>query len=142
MKRQELSEQDRMLLTEAEAAREQAYVPYSRFRVGAALVTGSGRIVRGCNIENASFGLTNCAERTALFTAVAMGEKDIATMAVVADTEALTTPCGACRQVMVELAPQARVIIGNLKGDVMVTSSRDLLPGAFTTDELQQGQGR
>lgn len=142
MKRQELSEQDRMLLAEAEAAREQAYVPYSRFRVGAALVTESGRIVRGCNIENASFGLTNCAERTALFTAVAMGEKDIATMAVVADTEALTTPCGACRQVMVELAPRARVIIGNLKGDVMVTSSRDLLPGAFTTDELQQGQGR
>lgn len=142
MKREELSEQDRRLLQEAETARQQAYVPYSRFRVGAALVTASGRIVRGCNIENASFGLTNCAERTALFTAVAAGEKDVEAMAVVADTEDLTTPCGACRQVLVELAPRARVIIGNLKGDVMVTTSRDLLPGAFTTDELQQGQGR
>ncbi|MGE5591965.1 MAG: cytidine deaminase [Bacillota bacterium] len=142
MKREELSEQDRRLLQEAEAARQQAYVPYSRFRVGAALVTASGRVVRGCNIENASFGVTNCAERTALFTAVAMGETDVLALAVVADTENLTTPCGACRQVMVELAPRARVIIGNLKGDVTVTSSRELLPGAFTTEELQQGQGR
>lgn len=142
MKLEELSAQDRELVGQAVAARERAYTPYSHFRVGAALVTGTGRVFHGCNIENASFGLTNCAERTALFSAVAAGEHDIQTIAVVADTESLTTPCGACRQVMVELAPKARVYVANLKGEVLATTTRDLLPGAFTTDELQQGQGR
>lgn len=142
MKLAELPAADRELVESARAARERAYTPYSQFRVGAALVTESGREFRGCNIENASYGLTNCAERTALFTAVAAGEKDVQAIAVVADTENLTTPCGACRQVMVELAPRARVLIANLKGDVLVTSTRDLLPGAFTSDELSQGQGR
>lgn len=142
MRLEELSGKERELVVDAMAAREKAYVPYSHFRVGAALVTGGGRVFRGCNIENASFGLTNCAERTALFSAVAAGERDVETIAVVADTENLTTPCGACRQVMVELAPKARVIVANLKGDVLLTSTRDLLPGAFTSDELAQGAGR
>ncbi|MHB9144150.1 MAG: cytidine deaminase [Symbiobacteriia bacterium] len=142
MKLDELSAADRDLVAGALAAREQAYTPYSQFRVGAALVTGSGRRFSGCNIENASYGLTNCAERTALFSAVAAGERDVLAIAVVADTENLTTPCGACRQVMVELAPGARVLIANMKGEVLVTTTRALLPGAFTSDELTQGQGR
>lgn len=122
---------DQVLIQAARQARERAYVPYSHFPVGAALLTASGKIYTGCNIENASFGLSNCAERTAIFKAVSEGDTQFLTIAVIADTEAPVSPCGACRQVMSEFAPDARVILANLKGDTLVTTVQALLPGAF-----------
>lgn len=122
------------LLEQARIARSSAYVPYSRFQVGAALLTHDGRVFHGCNVENAAYGLCNCAERTALFSAIANGYKpgDFAALAVVADTEGPVAPCGACRQVIIELGmPDLPVILGNMKSDVEVTSAAGLLPGAF-----------
>jgi cytidine deaminase len=122
------------LLALACMAREQAYVPYSHFRVGAALLTRDGRRFSGCNVENAAYGLCNCAERTALFSAVAAGCRpgEFAALAVVADTDDPVSPCGACRQVIAELCGDAMpVLLGNLRGDVQQTSAAELLPGAF-----------
>jgi cytidine deaminase len=127
---------DQELIAAARKARDAAYVPYSRFPVGAAIVTDEGKLYTGCNIENSSFGLTNCAERTAIFKAVSEGHKHFTTIAVVAETDGPVSPCGACRQVMSEFAPDARVLLTNLKGDVLVTSVRDLLPGAFRDTDL------
>lgn len=133
---------DDELIARATGAREFAYVPYSRFRVGAALLGRDGRVFTGCNIENVSYGLTNCAERTAIFKAVSEGCLEFEALAVVADTEALTAPCGACRQVIAEYGPDTRVIIANLKGDRKIMTASELLPLTFTTQELYQGQGR
>ena len=109
----------KVLLEESKLAREYAYAPYSKFKVGAALLTADGTIYRGCNVENASYGLTNCAERTAFFKAVSSGEKDFVALAIIGDTEQPITPCGACRQVMVEFCkPEMPVYLTNLKGDV------------------------
>lgn len=122
------------LLTHALGAREKAYAPYSNFQVGAALITRSGDLYLGCNVENAAYGLCNCAERTALFTAVAAGCKpgDFAALAVVADTPEPVSPCGACRQVMAELCnDHMPVVLGNLHGAVQETSVGALLPGSF-----------
>lgn len=122
------------LLALARSAREQAYAPYSNFQVGAALLTRDGRRFSGCNVENASYGLCNCAERTALFNAVAAGCRpgDFAAIAVVADTDAPVSPCGACRQVMAELCDEAMpVLLANLRGDTRQTSVAALLPGSF-----------
>ncbi len=122
------------LIDAAKAARDKAYAPYSRFRVGAALLTRDGKVFHGCNVENASYGLCNCAERTALFAAIASGYApgDFATLAVIGDTDGPIAPCGACRQVMIELGkPTLEVVLANLKGDVSVTSAEALLPGAF-----------
>ncbi|MDW2980606.1 MAG: cytidine deaminase [Rhodanobacter sp.] len=122
------------LLALARSAREQAYAPYSNFQVGAALLTRDGRRFSGCNVENASYGLCNCAERTALFNAVAAGCRpgDFAAIAVVADTDAPVSPCGACRQVMSELCDDAMpVLLANLRGDTRQTSVAALLPGSF-----------
>jgi cytidine deaminase len=122
------------LLTLARSAREQAYAPYSNFQVGAALLTRDGRRFSGCNVENASYGLCNCAERTALFSAIAAGCRpgDFAALAVVADTENPVSPCGACRQVMSELCDDAMpVLLANLHGDTQQTSVAALLPGSF-----------
>ncbi|HYF79679.1 MAG TPA: cytidine deaminase [Symbiobacteriaceae bacterium] len=127
---------DQELIEAARRARERAYVPYSRFPVGAALLTEDGTLYEGCNIENASYGLTNCAERTAIFKAVYDGHRRFATIAVVADTEGPVSPCGACRQVMSEFGPDAKVILTNLKGNVLVTSVRELLPGAFRDSDM------
>jgi cytidine deaminase len=127
---------DKDLVAAAREAREQAYVPYSRFPVGAALVTEDGKLYTGCNIENASFGISNCAERTAIFKAVSEGHRRIRAIAVIADTEGPVSPCGACRQAMSEFGPDAKVILTNLKGDVQVTSVRELLPGAFRETDL------
>jgi len=127
---------DQVLIQAARQARERAYVPYSHFPVGAALLTASGKIYTGCNIENASFGLSNCAERTAIFKAVSEGENQFLTIAVIADTEGPVSPCGACRQVMNEFAPGARVILTNLKGDTLVTTAQALLPGAFRDTDM------
>lgn len=127
---------DQELMAAARLAREKAYVPYSRFPVGAALLTEDGTLYTGCNIENASYGLSNCAERTAIFKALSEGHHKFTAIAVVADTEGPVSPCGACRQVMTEFGIDARVILTNLKGDTLVTSVRDLLPGAFRTTDL------
>ncbi|KRE90957.1 cytidine deaminase [Frateuria sp. Soil773] len=122
------------LLALAREARESAYAPYSHFRVGAAVQTRDGRRFGGCNVENAAYGLCNCAERTALFAAVAAGCKpgDFAALAVTGDTSGPISPCGACRQVMAELCdPAMPVLLGNLAGDVQRTTVDGLLPGAF-----------
>jgi cytidine deaminase len=125
------------LIAAAMAARERAYVPYSRFRVGAALLTEEGIILSGCNVENASYGLTNCAERTALFKAISEGYSRFRGIAVVADTKEPVSPCGACRQVMAELCPpDMKVYLANLRGDVTETTVAQLLPGAFGKEDL------
>ena len=123
-----------VLLTMARQAREQAYAPYSRFLVGAAVITRDGRRFSGCNVENASYGLCNCAERTALFAAIAAGCRpgDFVALAVIGDTPAPIAPCGACRQVMAELCSQDMpVLLANLQGDVQLTTVGQLLPGSF-----------
>lgn len=125
-----------VLLTLARQARELAYAPYSRFLVGAAVVTRDGRRFSGCNVENASYGLCNCAERTALFSAVAAGCKpgDFEALAVIGDTQGPISPCGACRQVMSELCSEDMPVwLGNLRGDVQETTVGALLPGSFTS---------
>ena len=126
-----------MLLKASITARETAYVPYSKFQVGAALLTRDGEVFLGCNIENASFGLTNCAERTAIFKAVSEGKKEFSAIAISGDTEGPISPCGACRQVIAEFcAPDMPVYLTNLKGNVSETTVAELLPGAFTTGDL------
>lgn len=134
------------LIKQAEEARKKAYVPYSRFPVGAALLTESGKIVLGCNIENASYGLTNCAERTALYTAITNAteetDKIFLALAIIADTERPIPPCGACRQVIAEFCPSAMpVYLTNLKGDVLETNVGELLPGAFSAEDLSSKEG-
>lgn len=122
-------------------AREQAYVPYSKFKVGAALLDADGKIFTGCNIENAAYGPTNCAERTAIFKAVSEGSREFSALAVVADSPGPVTPCGVCRQVMAEFfEPQTPVFLGNLKGDMVETTFRELLPGAFTAKDFMEGE--
>ena len=127
------------LIEEAKSARDFAYVPYSKFKVGAALLAKDGSVIRGCNIENASYGMTNCAERTALFKAYSEGNTEFVAIAVVADTERPVPPCGACRQVMSELChPEMKVILSNVNGVVLETTVKDLLPGAFNSADLNQ----
>lgn len=125
------------LIESAIQAREKAYVPYSKFAVGAALLTKDGKVYQGCNIENASFGLTNCAERTAIFKAISDGSTSFEGLAVVADTDGPVSPCGACRQVLVEhCAPDMKVWLTNLHGEIQETTIRELLPGAFTKEDM------
>jgi len=127
------------LVEEAKAARLNAYTPYSHFLVGAALEAKDGAVYHGCNIENASFGLTNCAERTAFFSALAQGRKpgDFVRLAIVGDTDGPISPCGACRQVIIELGgPNLEIILANLKGKTEITTAAKLLPGAFTNADL------
>ncbi|KIL44443.1 cytidine deaminase [Jeotgalibacillus soli] len=125
------------LMEEAKAAREKAYVPYSKFKVGAALLTKDGRIYHGCNIENAAYSMCNCAERTALFKAVSEGDRHFEAIAVVADTKRPVPPCGACRQVISELCNQdMKVYLTNLHGDVQELTVAELLPGAFSPEDL------
>lgn len=129
----------RELIQAALKAREKAYVPYSKFAVGAALLTKDGKIYKGCNVENASFGLTNCAERTAFFKAISEGDTEFSAITVVADTASPVAPCGACRQVMTEFcAPDTKVYLTNLKGDVHETTIEKLLPGAFSSEDLNE----
>ncbi|MET0959274.1 MAG: cytidine deaminase [Psychrobacillus psychrotolerans] len=126
-----------MLLKASITARETAYVPYSKFQVGAALLTRDGEVFLGCNIENASFGLTNCAERTAIFKAVSEGKKEFSAIAISGDTEGPISPCGACRQVIAEFCdPDMPVYLTNLKGNVSETTVAELLPGAFKTEDM------
>ena len=118
------------LIDRAAVAREKAYSPYSHFSVGAALLCEGGAIYEGCNIENASYGLTNCAERTAIFKAVSEGHTKFKALAVVADTEGPCSPCGACRQVISEFEI-SYIIMANLKGDYTVVELDELLPFRF-----------
>jgi cytidine deaminase len=123
------------LLQQALAAREQAYAPYSRFRVGAAVATDRGTFA-GCNVENASYGLTMCAERVALGAAVAAGARVLIAVAVVGDTPAPIVPCGACRQVLREFGRFARVILANVSGGRDETTLEALLPRSFGPEDL------
>ena len=132
------AEQQERLIAAALAARERAYAPYSRFQVGAAILTSAGEVVAGCNVENVSYGLTTCAERTTVFAARAAGKLGdppagpvIAAVAVVADTAAPPSPCGACRQVLHEFGPGCLVVMANLRGDRRVAPLAELLPDAF-----------
>ncbi|MEG0384008.1 cytidine deaminase [Solibacillus cecembensis] len=126
------------LIAQSKIARENAYVPYSKFKVGAALLTEDGSVYHGCNIENASYSMTNCAERTAFFKAVSEGVTKFTAIAIVADTPGPVSPCGACRQVMAEFCSQTMpVYLTNLNGDVQQTTVGDLLPGAFTSEDME-----
>ncbi|MBT2761649.1 cytidine deaminase [Paenibacillus sp. ISL-20] len=130
-----------LLMQEAIKARTRAYIPYSAFGVGAALLDSNGEVHLGCNVENAAYGPTNCAERTALFRAIADGHEagSFQAIAIVADTEGPCTPCGVCRQVLVELCkPDMKVIMGNMKGDIKETTVSELLPGAFGPWDLNK----
>ena len=118
------------VLEAALAVRSRAYAPYSHFAVGAAVQAKSGAIYSGCNVENASYGLTVCAERNALFQAIAAGEREFSILAVVADTPQPVVPCGACRQVMAEFGVDI-IVLANLAGDVLVYRLEELLPAAF-----------
>jgi cytidine deaminase len=135
---------DEQLMQEAIVARGFAYTPYSHFKVGAALLCHDGKLFHGCNVENASYGLCNCAERTAFFAAVASGYKpgDFKALAVVGDTDGPIAPCGACRQVILELGGDALpVILTNLRGDVLRTTAAQQLPNAFAGSDLQKSAG-
>lgn len=123
--------EDKELIAAAKKYRENAYVPYSKFKVGAAVLTKKGNVYGGCNIENSSFPVTNCAERTAIFKAVSEGEQEFAAIALIADTPGPCSPCGACRQVMVEFKIP-RIIMANMKGDVKVVTLEEIMPYAFT----------
>ena len=120
------------LLAKAVEAREYSYSPYSNFKVGAALITKAGKIYTGCNVENASFGLTICAERTAIFKAISEGEREFEALAVVADVEGVVSPCGACRQIIHEFLRDAQIITGNIKGDYKIFTPDELLPFPFS----------
>src|ERR1700757_3102226 len=125
-----MSEYD-SLIAAATEVRENAYAKFSNFKVGAALHTPSGKIFSGCNIENATYGLTLCAERVAIFKAVSEGERRFDSIAVVTDTETLTPPCGACRQLIWEFCGDVPVILSNLKGKTETLRMRDLFPKPF-----------
>ena len=124
------------------AARSLAYAPYSRFQVGAAVLTSSGRLFQGGNIENAAYPMTVCAERVALFSAYAAGEREIVALAVVTDTDDVASPCGACRQVIFELAPRATLLLLNTRGAQRVVRPQDLLPHGFGPAQIGEAEGR
>jgi cytidine deaminase len=131
-------EQDK-LLSAAQKASERAYAPFSKFFVGAAILTSTGAVYTGCNVENSSYGLTNCAERTAIFTAIADGagdgRLDIKAVAVVNRDGVPCAPCGACRQVIYEFGPEAIIIYRSSKGDIALTPIKSLLPEGFRLAE-------
>ncbi len=125
------------LIEAAVKVRENAHAPFSDFKVGAAIETRSGKIFTGCNVENASYGLTICAERVAIFKAISEGETEFTKIAVVADTPELTPPCGACRQVIWEFCGDIPVIMSNLKNETETLQMQELLPRAFDAKFLK-----
>ena len=131
----EMTDTDKKLIAEAKRVREFAYCPYSKFAVGAAVLGASGEIYGGCNIENASFSVTNCAERTAIFKAISSGEEDILAIAVVAEGVNPVPPCGACRQVIAEFNIP-HILMANLADEVREMTLEELLPGAFSADDI------
>ena len=125
------SETAAKLIKEAKAAMEFSYSPYSKFKVGAALLTSDGKVFTGCNVENSTFGATNCAERTAVFKAVSEGYKDFAAIAIVGSGGDLTFPCGICRQVLFEFSPSITVILQDGDGKITAYPLTELLPFGF-----------
>lgn len=137
---QKIFEDYRDILDKAFEVMEKAYAPYSKYHVGACIKTKDGKYHVGANIENASYGLTNCAERSALFHVYSLGyrQDDIESMAVVTRGNTLGSPCGACRQVMVELLKSdTPVIIANTSSQAMITNTAELLPFSFTSEDLK-----
>ena len=128
---------EKELVEAATAVRENAYAPFSEFKVGSALETDDGQIIVGSNVESASFGLTVCAERVAVWNAISQGKRKIVKIAVVADTETLTPPCGVCRQIIWEFGGDIPVVLANLKGKTETVQMKDLLPRAFDTKFLK-----
>jgi cytidine deaminase len=126
------------LIDAARTARDCSLSPFSNFCVGAAVETEDGKIYTGCNIESASYGLTVCAERVAVWKALSEGERNFKRLAVVVDTTPLTPPCGTCRQIIWEFCRNATVILSNLDGDVEVAEMRELLPRAFDARFLKE----
>jgi cytidine deaminase len=124
------------LAAAALAARENAHAPYSNFRVGAALEDSAGRVHTGCNIENATYGLTLCAERVAVFKAISEGARDFKRIAVAADTESLTPPCGACRQILWEFCGDLEILLVNPRGRSETIQLKELFPRAFDASFL------
>lgn len=127
------------LIQAALQAREQAYAPYSQYKVGAALLGKSGRIYTGCNVENASYGATICAERVAAVKAVSEGEQEFEALVVAVGGDEPGSPCGICRQFLAEFGTGLRLILVNLKGDRIETTLEQYLPQAFTPDRLSKG---
>lgn len=126
------------LILKAIEARELAYCPYSNFKVGAAVLFEDGEIYTGCNIENASYGGTNCAERTAIFNAVSKGNRKLKAIALIGDTKAYTYPCGMCRQVIGEFveSKDTKIIIIKNKDEYILKTFEEIMPGAFTKEDL------
>ena len=125
------------LVAAAKSARENSYAPFSDFRVGAAIEMEDGEIIAGCNVESASYGLTVCAERVAIWKSISEGKHKITQIAVVADTEELTPPCGVCRQIIWEFGGDIPVTLANLNGKTETVQMRELLPRAFDTKFLK-----
>jgi cytidine deaminase len=128
--------ENEILIAAAKQARQNAHAPFSNFRVGAALRATSGRIFGGCNIENATYGLTVCAERVAIFKAMSEGERGFDAISVVTDTDTLTPPCGACRQLIWEFCGDIPVILANLKGKTEIIQMKALFPKPFDSSNL------
>jgi len=124
------------LIEAAKRARENAHAKFSNFKVGAALHTPSGKIFSGCNVENATYGLTVCAERVAIFKAISEGERKFDAIAVVTDTDTLTPPCGACRQIIWEFCGDVPVVLANLNGKTEVIRMSQLFPKPFDSSNL------
>jgi cytidine deaminase len=133
-----LSEDLQPLIEAAQEARRHAIAPFSGFLVGAAVRAGSGKIYTGCNVESASYGLTVCAERVAIWKGLSEGERQFTELAVVADTETLTPPCGTCRQIIWEFARGAKIVFANLAGDTEIFHVAELLPRAFDARFLKK----
>ena len=128
---------DRELVALAKEAMQNAYVPYSHFKVGAALLAKDGTVFKGCNIENASYGATNCAERTAIFKAVSEGYREFEKIAVVASSGDYASPCGICRQVLFEFLPDGKVILDSEEKGMVTYSVRELLPCGFSSQDIK-----
>jgi len=133
----EIGPGDLELIRVASLARHRAYAPYSKYKVGAAIRTKRNKVHSGANVENASYGMTVCAERTAAFAAVNAGDTAFDAIAIVIDDDKLPTPCGACRQVLAEFAPDVRVILATTGGKRKVTTLRELLPDPFLPENLR-----
>lgn len=131
-----MQKEQEKLIEAAKRARENAFAPYSNFKVGASVLTKSDEIFTGCNVESATYGLTVCAERVAIWKAVSEGEKDFSHIVIVADTKILTPPCGACRQIIWEFCGDIPVTLANLQGDTETFQMTELLPRAFDTKFL------
>lgn len=128
---------DKGLVNIAKEAMENAYAPYSHFKVGAALLAKDGRVFQGCNIENASYGATNCAERTAIFKAVSEGYREFEKIAIVASSGEYASPCGICRQVLFEFLPEGKVILDSDEKGMATFSVQELLPFGFRGEDIK-----